>query len=325
MKAVWYEQFGPASDVLSLGDMEDPTPVAGEVLVRVKATGINPSDAKLRAGARPGATMAFPRIIPHLDGAGIIEAVGEGGDRARIGERVWIWNGQWQRAFGTAAELISLPAEQAVALPQSTSFAEGACMGIPAITAWYATHGMGDLDGKCVLVTGGAGTVGRYVCQMARLGGARVIATVSSEEKAAHSGADEWINYKQDDVAQAVTDLTNGDGVDLVVDVDFGANQADTLGVIKDSGTISAYASAGEMEPTLQFYPFMFKNVTLRMLIAYLIPSEARRRGEAAITRWLEVGALSHAVVPGGSLADVASAHDLVMSGDKLGTVVVDV
>lgn len=325
MKAIWYEQFGAAKDVLVLGEMARPSPGAGEVLVRLHATGINPSDVKLRAGARPGAVMAYPRVIPHSDGAGVIEAVGEGINPTRIGERVWIWNGNWRRPFGTAAEYIALPSEQAVGLPEGTSFFEGACLGIPAMTAWYATHGAMDLDGKTVLVTGGAGTVGRYAIQMARLGGARVLTTVSSADKAKHSAADEWINYREDDVTKSVMELTDGGGVDLVVDVDFGINQDTTLAVIKDGGVISAFASAGDMTPTLQFYPLMFKNITLRMLIVYLLEGPLRHRGEADLTRWLAEGKLTHAVVPCGKLEDVASAHDIVAAGGKLGTVVLEI
>ena len=138
MRAIWYEGFGPAAEVLTLGEMPDPVPGPGEVLVRIHGSGVNPSDVKLRAGARPGAQMAFPRIVPHSDGAGVIEAVGRGVDRSRIGQRVWIWNGQWERAQGTAAELIALPEAQAVPLPDGTGFEEGACMGIPAMTAWDA-------------------------------------------------------------------------------------------------------------------------------------------------------------------------------------------
>lgn len=323
MKALWYDRFGPAGEVLTLDEMPDPTPGPGEVLVRVKASGVNPSDVKLRAGARPGAVMQFPRIIPHSDGAGVIEAVGEGVDASRVGERVWLWNGQWQRAFGTAAELIALPAEQARRLPDGTSFEEGACFGIPAMTAWYALFGDGaDLTGKTVLVTGGAGTVGRYACQMARLGGARVITTVSSEEKAGHSTAGEWVNYRDTDVAEAVLEMTGGAGVDRIVEVDFGANQAASLALIRPGGVIASYASASRMEPVLSFYPFMFKDVTLRMLIVYQIAPETQARGAAVLEHWLETGALSHAVVPGGGLADAAAAHDRVMAGDKLGTVV---
>ncbi|MEM9843587.1 MAG: NADPH:quinone reductase [Pseudomonadota bacterium] len=325
MKAVWYERFGPADEVLTLGEMADPEPGPGEVLVRVRASAVNPSDVKLRAGARPGAVMAYPRVVPHSDGAGVIEAVGDGVDPARIGARVWLWNAGWQRAFGTAAEYIALPSEQARDLPASTSFAEGACFGIPAMTAWYALFGDGvDLSGQTVLVTGGAGTVGLYACQMARLGGARVITTVSSEEKARHSTAEEWVNYRECDVASAVMDLTSGAGVDRVVEVDFGANQSATLDLIRPGGVVSAYASAADMTPTLSFYPFMFKNVTLRMLIAYLIPLEDHNRGTAALYEWLSTGALSHAAVPAGGLEATPSTHNRVAEGATMGTLVLE-
>lgn len=325
MRAAWYEEFGPAADVLAVGDMADPTPGPGEVLVRVRASGINPSDVKLRAGARPGATMAFPRIIPHSDGAGEIEAVGVGVDPARRGERVWLWNAGWQRAFGTAAEYVALPSEQAVRLPDGTKYAEGACFGIPAMTAWYALFSDGPVEGQTILVTGGAGTVGRYACQMAKLGGARVITTVSSVQKAAHSTAEAWVDYRKDSVVDAVMDFTDGTGVDRIVDVDFGANQADTIALIKPGGVVATYASASQMAPALQFYPLMFKNVTLRMLIVYLLNPALRARGHGQLSEWLEAGALGHAVVAGGTLDEVAKAHALVEGGGKLGTVVIDV
>lgn len=325
MKAVWYERFGPAREVLTLGEMATPEPGPGEVLVRVHASGINPSDVKLRAGARPGAVMAFPRVVPHSDGAGVIEAVGEGVDPGRIGARVWVWNAGWQRAFGTAAEYVALPSHQAVDLPEGTAFAEAACFGIPAMTAWYALYRDGPIEGKTVLVTGGAGAVGRYACQMAALGGARVITTVSSPEKGAHSTAAEWVNYRETDAAEAVLELTAGAGVDRIVEVDFAANQAASLALIKPGGTIAAYASASAMEPVLHFYPFMFRNVTLQMLIVYQLDPATHARGEAQLTAWLAAGALRHAVVPGGALADTAAAHETVEAGQKLGTVVLEV
>jgi NADPH2:quinone reductase len=325
MKAIWYEGFGPADQVLTHGDMPTPDPAPDEVLVRVHASGINPSDVKLRAGARPGATMAYPRIVPHSDGAGVIEAVGEGVDPVRIGQRVWTWNACWQRAFGTAAEYVALPAHQAVPLPDGTSFAEGACLGIPAMTAWYALFRDGPIAGKTVLVTGGAGTVGRYACQMAALGGARVITTVSSPEKAAHSGAADWVNYREADVAETVREMTGGEGVDRIVEVDFAANQAASLTLIKPGGTIASYASASQMAPELAFYPFMFLNVTLQMLIVYQLDQATHARGEAQLADWLSAGKLSHAVVPAGQLADTAAAHAKVEDGQKLGTVVVEV
>ncbi|WP_170608402.1 NADPH:quinone reductase [Ruegeria arenilitoris] len=325
MKAITYREFGPAADVLEVTDMPVPSPGPGEVLVRVKASGINPSDVKLRGGARPGAAMQYAVVIPHSDGAGVIEAVGAGVDAARIGERVWIWNAHWQRAFGTGAEYVALPSEQAVFLPDTTSFAEGACFGIPAMTAWYALYCDGSIADKTVLVTGGAGSVGRYACQMATLGGARVITTVSSEEKAAHSGAAEWINYRTQDVTEAVFDLTGGEGVDRIIEVDFAANQEASLSLIRPGGTIASYASASRMRPELDFYGFMFKNIRLHMLIVYQLDASARRRGEDQLSQWLEQRALGHAVVLGGHLTDAAKAHVQVETGEKLGTVVLEV
>ncbi|WP_170575487.1 NADPH:quinone reductase [Ruegeria atlantica] len=325
MKAITYRNFGPAEDVLELIDMPDPEAGPGEVVVQVKATGINPSDVKLRGGARPGAVMQYPIVIPHSDGAGVIVSVGPDVDPSRIGERVWIWNGQWQRAFGTGAEFIALPTEQAVNLPESTSFAEGACFGIPAMTAWYSLYSGGPIAGKTILVTGGAGTVGRYACQMAALGGARVITTVSSQEKAAHSGAGEFVNYRTQNVAETVFDMTNGTGVDRIVEVDFGANQDASLALIRPGGTIASYSSASNMRPELDFYGFMFKNIHLHMLIVYQLDAVARRRGEAQLREWLEQGVLNHAVVPAGELADAATAHRMVEAGEKMGTVVLEV
>ena len=326
MKAVWYEGFGPAREVLEHGEMPTPEPGPGEVLVRLHASGVNPSDVKLRAGARPGATMAFPRIVPHSDGAGVIAAVGNGVDAARRGERVWIWNGQWRRPHGTAAEYVALPSEQAVRLPETTDFAAGACLGIPALTAWYAVLGDGPIDGQTVLVTGGAGTVGRYAVQMARLAGARVITTVSSPGKAAHAGdVDHVLNYRGEQVAPRVMEITQGRGVERIVEVDFGTNQPVSQQIVAEGGTIAAYASAAEMEPKLAFYPLMFRNVTLRMLLVYLMDSDRRRRAEADLTRWLEAGALGHAVACTFPLAETADAHEAVEAGEKLGSVVVEI
>jgi NADPH:quinone reductase len=173
MKAAWYEKNGEARDVLVVGDMETPKPAAGEVLVRLHTSGVNPSDVKSRKG-RP---LIAPRIVPHSDGAGTIDAVGDGVDEARIGERVWVWNGQWKRPSGTAAEYIALPQDQAVRLPAGIDFATGACLGIPALTALHAVSLHGDIAGKTLLVTGAAAAVGHYATQMAKLRGARVIGT----------------------------------------------------------------------------------------------------------------------------------------------------
>ena len=234
-----------------------------------------------------------------------------------------MWNAQWERAFGTAAKYVCLPVDRVAPLPDGTSFAEGACLGIPAMTAWYALDGVE--AGQSVLVTGGAGSVGRYACQMAAILGARVITTVSSEAKAAHAGCETWINYRTTDVAEAVMEFTDGAGLDRVVDVDFAANQDIAVRCLKPGGTIATYASASVMAPELQFYPLMFRNVTLRMIIVYHLTGAVRARGTAEVNGWLADGKLSHAVVPGGTLSDIAAAHDMVAAGDKMGTVVLDI
>jgi len=186
MKAVCYERNGAAREVLKVCDVATPQPGAGEVRVKLAASGVNPSDVKSRQGATR--KIAWPRVIPHSDGAGVIDAVGEGVAKSRIGERVWLWNGQWKRPFGTAAEFIALPDAQAVKLPDGVSFEAGACLGIPAMTACHAVALAGAKDAT-LLVAGGAGSVSQYVIQFAKLAGARVIATVSSQQKAAGSTA----------------------------------------------------------------------------------------------------------------------------------------
>jgi NADPH2:quinone reductase len=319
MKAAWYERNGPAREVLQVGDLPDPVPGPGEVLVRIHVSGVNPSDVKSRAGARGG--MAFPRIVPHSDGAGVIEAVGPGIENARIGERVWLWNGQWRRPFGTAAERIALPGEQAVKLPEGISFEAGACMGIPAMTAEACLFSDGSLQGKTVLVTGGAGAVGHYAIQLAKWGGARVIATASRPETVAacrEAGADLVIDYKKENVAERVREATNGAGVDRIVEVEFGGNLETNLSVIRENGVIATYASMGAPTPALPFYPLMFKAVTVRLVLVYILTSEARRRSVANLTAALEAGALTHPVA-----SRFARAHEAVEAGNKLGQVLV--
>lgn len=331
MKAAFYEAFGPAAEVLTIGELPDPSPGPGEVLVRLYASGVNPSDVKLRAGKRPGGLapeMPFPRIIPHSDGAGVIEAAGPGVDPGRVGERVWIYNGQWGRAFGAAAERIALPAAQAVPLPDQASFVEGACLGIPAMTAHASVFCAGPVAGETVLVAGAAGAVGRYAVQCAALGGAEVIATVSGPEKAAvaaAAGAAHVINYRTEPVAERVMAITKGRGVGRIVEVDFGANLATNAEVIAPGGAIASYASMAAPEPVLPFYPLMFKNVTLRLPLAYLLDDATRARGHADLAAWLTAGALSHKIAATYPLTEIAAAHEAVEAGDKIGCVVVEI
>lgn len=325
MKAVWYERNGPAAEVLTLGEMDDLEPGRGEVRVQLHASGVNPSDVKSRAGLR--GPIAWPKVVPHSDGAGIIDMVGRGVSEDRLGERVWVFNGQWQRPLGTAAQYVVLPAKQVVALPPPVGFAEGACLGIPVMTAHRCVLGDGSVRGKTVLVQGGAGVVGHYAIQLAKWSGAEVIATVSSPAKADHAraaGADHVVDYKLENVAQRVKDLAAG-GVDRIVEVDFGINLATDLAVLKPNGTIAAYASMSLPEPTIPFYPMMFNNVTLRLVLVYAMPDTAKRRAADDITLWATMGQPRFAIAGRFPLAQAATAHEMVEEGTKLGHVVLDI
>jgi NADPH2:quinone reductase len=323
MRAIWYEQTGDAS-VLQFGELPDPTPKKCEVRVRVHASGVNPSDVKARAGAR--GPVPFPKVIPHSDGAGVIDAVGEGVEPGRVGERVWIWNGAWRRPFGTCAEFIVVPSEQAVALAPNCSFEAGACLGIPASTACHAVFCDGPVRGQTILVTGGAGAVGHYAIQLARWGGAHVITTVSGPEKAAHAmtaGAHVAVNYRESDAAEAIRAATNGEGVDRIVEVEFGANLAVSNKVLKPCGTIVAYGSMAAPTPELPFYPMMFNGVTLRMMLVYLLSGAARQRVLDHLSHAIADSALTHAIAQTYDIGDAASAHRAVESGQVIGNVVV--
>src|SRR5262245_34776560 len=231
MKAAYYRSYGAASEVLEVGELPEPEPGPGEVRVRIRYSGVNPSDCNRRRGTRdrPG----YPLIIPHSDGAGEIDRVGAGVDRARLGERVWTWNAQRGRAFGTAAELVCLAAAQAVPMPAGVPLELGAGFGVPAMTAYFSLFADGPLAGRDVLVTGAAGAVGLYAAQFARLAGARsLIATVSGDAKAAiarAAGVPVIVNYKQEKVAERVLAATQKRGVDRISEVDFGGNLASTL------------------------------------------------------------------------------------------------
>lgn len=325
MRAGFYTRTGPAAEVLEIGQIERPEPGPDEVLVRVAFSGVNPSDVKARAGARGPAP--FPRVVPHSDGAGIVEAVGANVPAARIGERVWLWNAAWQRPGGSNAEYVALPAAQAVPLPESASLEAGACLGIPAMTAHACVFSDGPVAGQWVMVTGGAGSVGAYAVRMARLGGARVIATVSSEAKAAQAraaGAETVIDYRREDVAERVRAATEGRGVARIVEVEFGGNLAISRQVLAQGGVIAAYGSMADPEPRLPFYPMMFASQTLRMMLIYILPPEARAHAVADITRWLAEGALSHRIARRFALEQTAEAHAFVEAGARSGAVLVE-
>jgi NADPH2:quinone reductase len=325
MRAVWYESNGAAADVLQVGELPTPEPAAGEVRVRLATSGLNPIDVKRRRGAR-GQTVE-ERTVPHFDGAGVIDAVGEGVAGSRRGERVWVYEGQWQRPMGTAADHIVLPERRAVPLPANTTFAEGACLGIPALTAHRAVFADGPIEGQTVLVTGGAGAVGAYAIQFAKLGGARVLTTVSTDEKAeiaADAGADYVFHYKAENVVQRITDLPGGGGVDRIVEVEFGGNLEQSLKVLKPNGVIAAYASDAVLEPKLPFYALAYKSAAARFVLVFMMPEDAKQKATSDIQRWLEDRQLRHYIARRFPLEETAAAHEALERG-VIGNVVVEI
>jgi NADPH2:quinone reductase len=323
MRAACYERQGAAHDVLQIGSLERPQPEPGEVRVRVHASGINPSDTYARAGSQ--APMAFPRVVPHQDGAGVIEAVGEGVDAARVGERVWVYEATWNRPHGTAAEFTVVPSERAAKLPDGVDFEAGACLGIPALTAHRAIFADGPVRGQVVLVTGGAGAVGSTAIQLLKWGGAHVISTVSSDAKAQEAravGADETVNYRTQDAVAEIRRLTDGAGVDRIVEVDFGGNLPVSQQVIKPFGTIASYASRGDPEPKVVFRPLMVKNIVVRPILVYTMPEAAKVSGAADVNRALQEGALKPRIGERMALEQIADAHAAVERGSVIGNVV---
>ncbi|HEY5808788.1 MAG TPA: NADPH:quinone reductase [Povalibacter sp.] len=325
MRAAIYERTGNARDVLNVIDLPRPEPGSGEVRIKLEWSGVNPSDVKTRGGARTR-ILAFPRIIPHSDGAGVIDAVGTGIDASRVGERVWIWNGAWGRPNGTAAEYITVPAILAVRLPDNVGTDVGACLGIPALTALHAVTVDGGVTGKSVLIAGGAGAVGHYAIQFARLhGAARILTTVSSPEKAAialQAGADSAINYKAENAESRVRELTADVGVDRVIEVNFGVNSRLDLQVLKPDGDIVVYGSDA-MDFTLPFVPLIIKNIRLRFFIVYNLDAATRVTLIDELTSLLAGNRLQHNISVRLPLERIAEAHDLVESGRSNGNVVV--
>jgi NADPH:quinone reductase-like Zn-dependent oxidoreductase len=330
MRAAFYRRTGPAAEVLHLGDVADPEPGPGEVLVRVRASGINPADTKRRGGWL-GVAMSHPLVIPHCDGAGEIVGTGAGVPADRIGERVWLWNAQGGygtagRAFGTAAELIALPAEQAVTLPDGVSFEAGACLGVPAVTAHRAVFADGPVAGQTILVHGAGGAVAHLAVQFAVQAGARVFGTAGSPARADHAraaGAEPVIDRHREDVIARVRDLTGGIGVDRIVEVDFGANLAADAAMLRLNGTIASYSSTSRPEPVLPYYAFAQKGANVRFIQGFAVPEAERRRAEADIRAGLVSGRLRPAIGAALPLAAIAEAHRLVEAGGTVGTVVV--
>ncbi|MEH6523260.1 NADPH:quinone reductase [Sulfitobacter sp.] len=327
MKSVYYDHFGSAADVLNIATLGTPAPAAGEVTIRMAFSGVNPSDIKSRAGSRPGVLKpAFPQVIPHSDGAGVIEAVGEGVRPNRIGNRVWIWNGQWQRAFGTGSTHITLPAEQAVDLPEGISLETGAVLGIPGLTAAEAVFGAGDVTGQTLLVSGGGGTVGYLAVQLAVWGGAKVIATCSERdmERVKAAGAQTVLDYRSETLVEDILTANSGAHVDRILEVEFGANIMMNAEVIKVNGTIAAYGSQIDLTPTMPFAPFLFKAATIDIILIYLLPLADRQERITRLNDALADGALICPVAQIYPLEECVAAHEAVLAGGRAGAILVD-
>lgn len=321
MRAAWYESNGSARAVLRVGEMETPHAGPGDVRVKLATSGVNPSDVKSRQGLTR--KIAWPRLVPQSDGAGVIDEVGAGVPASRIGERVWVWNGQWKRPFGTAAEYIALPAAQAVALPHRTSFAEGACLGIPAMTACHAVT-LADLGrGSRVLISGGAGAVGQYAIQFAKQRGATVLTTISSPEKAATAraaGADHTIDYKREDVGAKVKEIAPA-GVDAIIEMDLAANAKLIPSVLRPKGSVIVYGTTPEA--TLPAAFCLTNSIRIQFFLVYELDETERAATISAISESLAAGTLQNRVAqPTFALADIAAAHEAVEKG-SIGNVVV--
>jgi len=323
MRAAYYEKNGPARDVLSVAEVDTPQPGPGEVRVKLTASGVNPSDVKSREGRTR--KIAFPRVIPHSDGAGEIEMVGDGVPARRVGKRVWIWNAQWKRPFGTCAEYVVLPAVMAVPLPAHIGFDAGACLGIPAMTAYHAVATAGAAKGSTVLVTGGAGGVGHYAIQFAKALGASVLTTVSSEAKAKlarAAGADHVIDYKRENVGERVMALTSKAGVDAVVEMDLAANASLYPGWLRARGSVVVYGT-GSAEAPIPAQFLLVNAVAIKFVFVYELTADERTAAVSAITRMLENKTLINNVALSMPLNDIVAAHEAVEQGRAMGNVVV--
>ena len=326
MRAAYYSEQGPAESVFRIGDLPTPEPGPGEVRVRLRTSGVNPSDWKVRKGGF-GRGLVAPIVIPHSDGAGVIDAVGAGVTDARIGERVWVWNGQWRRAFGTAAEYISVPSIQAVRLPDHVGFDEGACLGIPALTAVHAVRTVAAGPGTTVLIVGGAGAVASCAIQIAKIRGSRVITTVSSDSKAEYvraMGADDIINYVTEDVEARIKEITNGRGVPSVIEMDLTRNAKLYPGILQPNAIVAIYGMSGT-EATLPSLWMMKNSISLRFLFVYTIQESERSSEIDELTQILEMNALKIGIAQRFPLDKVAQAHDAVEGGRLIGNVVLQV
>jgi NADPH:quinone reductase len=314
--AAWYERQGPAAEVLQVGEMAAPEPGPGEVRVRVNLSGVNPGDTKKR-GDWVGYGMPYPRIVPHSDGSGVVDAVGEDVDSSRVGRRVWVYGAQSYRPFGTAAQLTVVPAEQAVELPDEVSDELGACLGIPGITAHRAVYAGGPVTDKSVLVHGVLGVVGSLAAQLARRGSATVIGTVTRQRdlELVNPAIAHTVALDQPDPIDAIR-ANAPDGVDRVIEVAFSDNADLDAAVAANDAVIAAYATRHD-RPNIPFWPMLFVNLTIRLLGSDDFPAAAKHQAAADLTTAAREGALSIPIGDPLPLEQIANAHDRVDAGAR--------
>jgi len=326
MRAAYYESRGAARDVLRIADIPAENPGAGMVRVRVAASGVNPSDVKTRrgVGARPN---PWRQTIPHQDGSGVIDKVGSGVDAGRLGERVWLYECQLNRPFGTAAEFVTVPDHLAVPLPDSVSFDVGASLGIPALTAWYCIERLQLQPGHCVFVHGAVGAVGFYAAQMAGLVGAHVLASVTNDAQAsvAHSAGIQTVRRGQDLTSSAASWLQSHgrDGFDAIVDLDFAGNVATNVAMAANGAHVVSYASDTELHPSIPVRELMRRNLQISFILVYTMPADMKQRAIGALTHWLSEGVLHHPSTYRYTLDDIALAHEAVEARQHIGKVLV--
>jgi NADPH2:quinone reductase len=316
MRAAWYERAGPAAEVLEVGEMDAPEPSRGEVRVRVRFSGVNPGDTKKRANW-VGGGLPFPRVVPHSDGSGVIESVGDGVDPDRVGRRVWVYGAQSYRAFGTAAELTTVPDGQAVDLPDEVGDEVGACLGIPGITAHRAVFGDGSVAGMTVLVQGVLGGVGLMAAQLARRDGATVIGTVrrARDLDQVSSAVEHAVALDAADPGAAIR-AHAPDGVDRIIEVSLSDNADLDAAVIAPAGIVAAYATR-DGRPAIPFWPMLFANITIRLLGSDDFPAAAKRDAAQQLTAAADAGALSIPIEDPLPLGRIAEAHDRVDAGSR--------
>jgi NADPH:quinone reductase len=326
MLAGWYERCGPADEVIQVGQAPDPAAGPGEVLVRLSASGINPSDYKRRGNTK--AALEFARVIPHSDEAGVVAEVGPGVNRFRVGDRVWTYHAQWGRANGTAAEYVSLPQSLVQPLPENVTFEQGACLGIPAMTGYRCATGGGPVAGKTIYIPAAAGRVGAYAIQFAKLGGARVIASASGPAKlevARSLGADVVIDRNDPDLALRLLDETGGRGVDRIVEIDLPGNIAFDERVLADGGSIATYGSSPQPQAVLTLSPRRARNFELQVVFIYTLAPALAQAACETINAAASSGKLVHRIASVVPLTELARAHREAESQTGSGHMVVSI